>query len=201
MNKILLAALCATFIVACSDDSSSTSATNNEVTSCSYTFECNASTHVKDNKIYIENDSIVLSNLFLNYAHSDSWTMANYMKRLNETYWDSFILKDTLLTDSQVSENEHHAAFASTTDDEIIFTTYGSPEGAEQFVANTYQECKTDDICSMMFQNSITEKEDSLKANDIENFVKLSKYYSKLSGESTCNLAKTECKKERYVTE
>ena len=184
--KKLLAALSILSIVACSDNSSTTSASNDGATSCNYTFECDSKIHVKNNKIYFENDSIVLSGIFLNHFLEETWSMKDFMNRLENVYWASTTLKDTLLTETQVAENEHHSSFILMPPDEDKLIKYNSTQN--------------DAGCYIQYQARL-QNPDNDKIRDAENWLKLVSIKNDLTGESICKLANTECKKERYVTE
>ncbi len=208
MNKIIFSLLGILFITACSDDSSSdaknpasTGNDNNEVTSCDYTFECESAIHVKNSVLYTDNDSIIFSGPFLHTATKDDWKLSSFMKRLEETYWTSFTLKDTLLTETQAEENQHHAVFKLSADDQITFASFSNQESILSFVTDSYNECKQDPYCYLMYQVRLDGSaidSTSIK-NDVQNFTKLRSL--NLEGESTCKLTNTKCKKDRYVTD
>ena len=216
MNKIIFSLLGILLITACSDDSSSdaknpasTGNDNNEVSSCDYTFECESAIHVKDGVLYTSNDSIVFSGPFLHTARRDDWTLSDFMNRLEESYWSSFTLKDTLLTETQVKEKQHHVAFKLSTDDQITFALYSDQESILSFVTDSYNECRQDPNCYIMYQARLDGTENPLNGeividstsikNDIQNFMKLRAL--DLEGESTCKLTNTKCKKDQYVTD
>ncbi|SHK89668.1 hypothetical protein SAMN05720487_105183 [Fibrobacter sp. UWT2] len=198
--KKLLAALSILSIVACSDNSSTTSASNDGATSCNYTFECDSKIHVKNNKIYFENDSIVLSGIFLNHFLEETWSMKDFMNRLENVYWASTTLKDTLLTETQVAENEHHSSFILMPPDEDKLIKYNSTDAILPIIEQTYQSCQNDPGCYIQYQARL-QNPDNDKIRDAENWLKLVSIKNDLTGESICKLANTECKKERYVTE
>ena len=202
MNKIILVLLGTVLFTACSDDGNygavnqaSTGSGNNEATSCNYTFECESDIQVKNGVIYTSNDSIVFSGQFLYKGKHDDWTLSNFMKRLEETYGTSFTLKDTLLTETQLKEKQHKAAFELSMVDFLVFAIDCQQEDTYALVTNSYDECrKNDPACYVMYQASL-EDEATINAEisrDVENFTKLCSL--DLKRESTCKLTNTECK-------
>ena len=201
MNKIILVLLGMVLFTACSDDGNygavnqaSTGSGNNEVTSCNYTFECESDIQVKNGVIYTSNDSIVFSDLFLYTGKKDNWTLSNFMKRQEESYRTSFTLKDTLLTESQVKEKQHKAAFELSMVDNLVFAIDCQQEEAQALVAYNYEECRTEPSCYAKFQDRLEDeaKTNADQSSDVENFMKLCTLG--LEGESMCKLTNTECK-------
>ena len=223
IKKFIFSLLGILLFSACSGDSNNGSVNqtslgsgNNEVSSCNYTFGCESATfesgstlHVKDGILYTNNDSIVFSGPFLYMAKQDDWTLSDFMKRLEDTYWTSFTLKDTLLTEAQVEENLHYAGFKLTTADEIIFGMFSTQEEILFFVTKAYNECKQDPNCYLMYQARLDGTENPLNGeveidstsikNDVQNFTKLRTL--DLEGYSNCKLTSTKCTKDRYVTD
>lgn len=201
MNKIILVLLGMVLITACSDDGNygavnqaSTGSGNNEVTSCNYTFECESDIQVKNGVIYTSNDSIVFSVLFLYRGKHDDWTLSNFMKRLEETYGTSFTLKDTLLTETQIKEKQHKAAFELSMVDNLVFATDCFQAGTQALVEYNYEECRNNPACYLMYQASLEDEatRNADLSRDVENFTKLCSL--DLKSESTCKLTNTECK-------
>lgn len=163
MNKIIFSLLGILLITACSDDNESTSATNNEVTSCNYSFKCEnePNIYVENEKIYTSNDSIFFTNILIEMASIDNWNLNDFINRLSESYWKSFTLNDTLLTETQISNFQHHSIFKLTESDQKFFSSISSLEKIQAFVEKTYNACKEDIKCVTMNQDALNYEYDN----------------------------------------